>query len=219
MLQAALASAIIVPLVSLSNSIGLHTPSVPNTVTIASRTISLEVRHPVPVANEVYKDNILLSLAYQRGSQKFGQPIDWAQVRAPFTYTHQLEAGKVYAFHDSLLPKYSDKVAMTTTAHFSADENFKSDGYLMGNGVCHLASLINWVARDAGLDVVAPTNHNFAAIPEISPEYGTAIYAQKDSGSTYGNQNLYITNNHGKTVEFVYVYDGQDLTIKIVEQS
>lgn len=215
MLSTALVSAIIIPLISLTSSITASDQ--PQPVVIAEQKMSLENRHPVPAANQVYKDNILLALAYQRGSQKFGQPIDWAQVRAPFSFSQQLEAGQTYSFHDGVLDKYANQVARTSNAHFSGDEGFKSDGYLMGNGVCHLASLINWVSRDAGLDVVAPTNHNFAAIPEIDPKYGTAIYAQKDSGVTYGNQNLYVTNNHGETVEFVYEFDGQNLTIKVVE--
>lgn len=57
-----------------------------------------------------------------------------------------------------------------------ATEGLISDGYLTGDCVCHLASLIYWAARDAGLTALAPTNHDFTTIPEVPKEYGVSIY-------------------------------------------
>jgi vancomycin resistance protein YoaR len=102
-------------------------------------------------------------------------------------------------------------------AHFNYDDGFKSDGYLTGDGVCHLASIIYWAAKDAGLAALAPTNHNFATIPEVPKEYGVAIYYIPGSHDTNAKQNLYITNTFDKPVQFAFAYDGTSLTVKVID--
>ena len=114
------------------------------------------------------------------------------------------------------MPEYEGKITKTTNAHFNFQEGFKTDGYLYGDGVCHLASLIYWVAKDAGLDAYAPNNHNFAIIPEISKEYGVSIYNHPNNKAKGQRQNLYITNNKEKAVTFKFEYDGVNLKVSVL---
>jgi hypothetical protein len=145
--------------------------------------------------------------------------VAWNNVTKPFSYTFSLNPKQTFAFHDDVLPQYKETLVKTTTADFSSDQGFKSDGYLVGDGVCHLASLINWTAKDAGLSVYAPTNHNFAVIPDVPKEYGVAIYDQHNQPSASAEQNLYITNNQDKPVRFTFVYDGKKVNVQISEAS
>ncbi len=179
---------------------------------LASHQFSLEDRYQVASVNNVFKENILLSLAYLRGISKT-TPVDWSEVNKPFHFELTLKPGQVFAFHDSVLPQYKGKEGYTTHAHFDYQEGFLSDGYLYGDGVCHLASLIYWVAKDAGLDTNAPTNHDFAVIPDVPKEYGVAIYYAPGEESTSANENLYITNNKDKEISFVFDFDGNDLKV------
>lgn len=175
-------------------------PAVPQKQVLAEHRISLEDRYPNPFVNKVFKDNISLTVK---------------DMGSDFT----LEPGQTFAFHDDILPEYQGKVVKTTNAHFNFSEGFESDGYLAGDGVCHLASLMNWVAKDAHLDSLAPTNHNFANIPEINKKYGVAIYTAP--GKSYSNEreNLYITNNLDKPVEFKFTSDGDNLDLSILEDN
>ena len=160
-------------------------------VVLASHTISMEDRYNNKFVNDVFKYNILLAVKYM------GNKIT-------------LTPGQVFAFHDSILPSYKANLAKTTNAHFNSAEGFKYDGDLVGDGVCHLASLMYWTALDAGLTSYAPSNHNFAKINDIDPKYGVAIQAPMPMG------NLYITNNLDKPVTFEFDYDGTNLTLKIL---
>ena len=185
-------------------------------VQLASRTFSLDDRYGNTFVNDVFKDNILLTMSYMDGSVKAKGDINWAQVEKPFTYEFTLKPGEEFAFHDQTDPKYAQNVVKTTNAHYNSDEGFKSDGYLVGDGVCHLASFIDWVAKDAGLTVVAPTNHNFAKIADVPKEYGVGIYADPYA-KTGGSSNLYITNNKDKPVKFVFEYKNDNLSISVIE--
>lgn len=183
---------------------------------IVARSMSLEDRQPNEWVNQVFKDNILLNLAYLRGIIKNPQQIDWNSVEKPFVYQLILKPNETFAFHNDTLPQFTD-VAKTTNAHFNAQEGFKSDGYLVGDGVCHLASLIYWAAKDAGLNAYAPTNHNFMPIADIPKEYGVAIYNMP--GDTYTNamQNLYITNNKNKPIAIEFVYNNDKLNVAVAQ--
>lgn len=175
----------------------------------AVRQFSLADRYPDPWVSNVFRDNILLTLDYMSGRVPDKSKIDWSAVEKAQTYSFTLKPGEVFAFHDKVLPEYQGKVAKTMEARFNSYDGFKSDGWLVGDGVCHLASMIYWVALDAGLAAAAPTNHNFANIPEVPKQYGVSIF--------YGDvsQNLYITNTLGKPVTFDFAYDGKSLTVKI----
>lgn len=189
----------------------------PDSVVLASREISMENRYSVKSVSEVFRDNILLNLAYMDGKVTSGKDVKWDEIKKPFTMSFKLNPGQVFAFHDDTLPEYKDKVIRTTNAHFNATEGFKTDGYLFGDGVCHLASLMYWVAKDAGLDSLAPTNHDFMPIPDISKEYGVSIYSNPYSRGSNAQQNLYITNNKDKPVVFKFDYEGDKLKVSILE--
>lgn len=203
--------------ISLLSTIFASPSALPNYQILGQREFSLENRYPDKWVSDVFKDNILLTMAYLRGYEKTSE-VNWTAIEKPFHYEMVLEAGKTFSFHNDVLPQFQGKIAKTTNAHFSSYEGYKSDGWLVGDGVCHLASFINMVARDAGLDVVSPTRHDFAAIPEVPADYGVAIYDVPGQNSSNELQNLYITNNKGKDVTFVFDYDGKNLKI-IVEDS
>lgn len=184
---------------------------------LSAHTISLENRYPIKSVSDVFKYNILLNIAYLKGEVKTTKDINWDQIKKPFKFAFALDKGKTFAFHDDLLDQYKSTVIKTTQAHFNAQEGFKTDGYLFGDGVCHLASLIYWVAKDAGLSANAPTNHDFMTIPEISREYGVSIYNNPFSKGSNAQQNLYITNNKDKAIVFKFEYDGVNLKVSAVE--
>ena len=76
-----------------------------------------------------------------------------------------------------------------------------------------------WVAKEAGLEANAPTNHNFAKINEVPKEYGVSIYSLPGSSGVGSKQNLYIKNNLDKTIAFVFNYDGTNLSIKVDKEN
>jgi hypothetical protein len=173
---------------------------------LAKHEMSLEDRYPNAFVNNVFKENILLTLSYLSGQVRKPEDIDWKKINQSFHYDLTLMPGQVFAFHDAVLPQYKNASLVTTHAHFDSSEGFISDGDLYGDGVCHLASLLNWVAKDAGLSVTAPTNHNFAHIPDIPMQYGTAIYTSPNAYEASAQQNLYIQNTLDKPVHFVFDY-------------
>jgi hypothetical protein len=186
---------------------------------LASKAISLEDRYPEKSVNEVFKENILLTIAYMANQQDKAKPVDWDRVQKPFTYEFSLKPGETFAFHDALRSDYAQKVVKTTNAHYNTSEGFKSDGYLTGDGVCHLASLFYWAAKDADLEATAPVNHDFATIPEIDKKYGVAIYADPNNPAIGKEQNLYIENNKSEPITFRIVYNNGILTVKVLKQA
>lgn len=185
-------------------------PEVASGVVLASHSFSLEDRYNNSFVNGVFKDNILLTLNYMDGAIKDKSGINWDDVEKPLQYSFTLDPGQEFAFHGATLPEYSQNIAKTTNAHFNWDEGFKSDGDFTGDGVCHLASLIYWTAKDAGLTTYAPSNHNFAKIPDVPKEDGVAIMSPNPLG------NLYIVNNLDKPVVFYFNYDGTNLSVSVL---
>ena len=173
----------------------------PSPTVLASHDISLNNRYPNESVNEVFKYNIFHTLELMGESEFILKP------------------DETFAFHDDILPEYKDKVVKTTNAHFNSQEGFKTDGYLFGDGVCHLASLIYWVALDAGLDAKAPVNHDFMPIPEIAREHGVSIYSNPYSKGANSLQNLYITNSREKPVEFKFEYKDDKLKVSVLEDN
>lgn len=182
---------------------------------LAQKAMSLNNRYNNSYVNDVFKNNILLSLAYMDGRVKSKSDIDWSKLEKPSQYKIKLLQGEIFAFHEYVLPEFKNKRIITTNAHFSSYEGFLSDGYLVGDGVCHLASLLKWAAKDAGLNVVAPTNHDFANIPQVPKEYGVSIYTIPDQPSASSRQNLYIENTLDKPVVFVFDYNNGILNLTI----
>jgi hypothetical protein len=185
---------------------------------LSAQNISLENRYQDRFVNDVFKDNILLNLAYLSGRVTKKEDINWDEVRKPFEYRFTLMPDKTFAYHDDVLEQYKSTVVKTTNAHFNFEDGFKSDGYLMGDGVCHLASLIYLSAKTAGLNAYAPTNHSFANIPEIDKEFGVSIYKMPGNSNANALQNLYITNNKEKPIVFNFTYKDGELKLSIYEE-
>lgn len=186
---------------------------------LASQSISLENRYGNKFVNDVFKDNILLNIAYLSGKVTKKEDINWDDIEKPFEYKFTLMPDKTFAFHDDVLDEYKKSVVKTTNAHFNFDDGFKSDGYLTGDGVCHLASLIYWSAKTAGLNALAPANHDFAVIPEIDRKFGVAIYKTPGNYNANAIQNLYITNNKKKPVVFEFAYKNDRLKLSVYEKT
>jgi len=186
---------------------------------LASEQISLEKRYANSYVNNVFKDNILLDISYLAGKITKKEDINWKEIEKPISYKFTLLPNKTFAFHNDILEKYKNSVVKTTKANFNYDDGFKSDGYLTGDGVCHLASLIYWVAKDAGLDAYAPTRHDFAVIPEIDRKFGVSIYKGPGRSSSNEMQNLYVTNNKGKPIVFNFAYKNNELKLSIYEET
>lgn len=178
---------------------------------------SLNKRYEDSFVNGVFKDNILLTMAYLSDKKIEPKNVDWESLEKPFQYRFVLKPGETFAFHDDAIPKFAGKISKTTNAHFNAQEGFKSSGYLVGDGVCHLASLLYWVARDAGLETETRVNHNFANIPQVPKEYGVSIYAYPGSQTNDQMQNLYITNNKNREIAFDFSFDGENLKITVLK--
>lgn len=198
-------------------TLGSLTQALPTDRVVSSHEISLNNRYPVESISDVFKDNILLNLAYMDGKVKSKQDINWDEIKRPSYFEFILEPGQVFAYHDDILDEYKGKVVRSTNAHFNAEEGFKTDGYLFGDGVCHLASLIYWVAKDAGLEALAPVNHDFMEIPEIGREYGVSIYSNPYSTGSHARQNLYVTNNKNKPINFLFDYANDKLKVSVAE--
>ena len=179
-----------------------------NQKVLAEESLDLTVREPSPEANQGYADNIILALHYLKGEVTL--PVDWQEVRKPFEMSFVLQPGEIFAFHENVLPEFAQP-ALTMNSEFLTTEGYKSVWGLGGNGVCHLASLMNWVASEAGLEVVAKANHNFALIPGISQKYGTSIRSQSPS------QNLYIINSLDQPVSFTFKISKNDVSLKITQ--
>lgn len=156
---------------------------------LAQVNYSLSNRYGNTYVNDVFKENILLTTKY--------------------TGNFSLKPGQSFAFHDAVLEKYKNKVVVTTNSHFNSSEGFKSDGYLVGDGVCHLASFMYVAAKNAGLEVEAPTPHDFAVIPDVQKKDGVSIFSESAS------QNLYITNNKDEEIRFVFTNKNDILTIRV----
>jgi len=157
---------------------------------LAEHELDLTNRLPEEYGNEVFAYNILLALEYL-GADNF-----------------VLQPGEVFAFHSNSLPEFVPSVTMNS--RFFMEEGYKSLAGLGGNGVCHLASLLNWTASNAGLEVTALANHSFAPVPGVPKEFGTSIRSQSK------NQNLYIKNNLEAPVKFEFKVDGESVVLRIV---
>lgn len=183
---------------------------------LAEREMSLENRHGNKFVNDVFKNNILLNLAYMDGRITKASDINWDEITKPFSYQFRLNPGQTFAYHDDILDKYKQTLVKTTNAHFNAAEGFKTDGYLFGDGICHLASLIYWAAKDAGLEAEAPTNHDFAPIPDVPKKYGVSIYSNPFSKGSNALQNLYITNPQSKPIVFKFEYKDNKVKVSVI---
>lgn len=185
---------------------------------LSSHVFSLENRYANKQVNEVFKDNIALNLAYLSNRVKSRGQINWNDVLTPSIFEFSLKPGEVFAFHEDVLPEYKGSVVKTTNANFNSQDGFKSDGYLVGDGVCHFASLINWAATEAKLDSRAPTNHDFAHIPDVPGKYGVAIYKEPGNHNLNAMQNLYVRNNKKNLITFRFRYEHNEVNVSVIEK-
>ncbi len=196
----------------------LKTEATQAQIVLGSRTMSLNTRYGgVDLPENVYKDNILLNLAYLSGSVKSKNDINWDKLKQPKSREFTLEPGQIFAYHDLIDDQYKKDVAVTVHTNFGAGDGYKFEGGLYGMGVCHLASLMHWAALDAGLESIAPSNHDFYPIPEIPKEFGVAIFNSPDSPEASAKQNLYIKNTLDSKIAFKLDYDGVNLKVSILK--
>src|SRR5258708_23866292 len=89
---------------------------VPNPVphVLAQQEYSLTDRYGNQFVNNVFADNILLTLSYMNGQTKEGDKVDWDKIHQPGEYEFLLQPGKTFAFHDQVEDQYKDAVALTT---------------------------------------------------------------------------------------------------------
>lgn len=198
------------------NLLAAQTPA--NGRVLASHQMTMWNRYPVQSVSNVFADNILLTVYYFiNGRDSVSKKPDWDDVKKPFDYSLTLNPGEVFAFHETALPEYKNRVRLTTNSRFAAADGYKSDGLLFGDGVCHLASLMYWVALDAGLETKSLVNHNFAKIEGVEKKYGVSIKFDPNSPVNSARQNLYITNNRQNPVVFRFVYQNDTLSFSISE--
>lgn len=176
---------------------------------LAKEELDLTKRLPTEYGARVFSDNILLALRYLNDpASAKAMAGKWEKVREPFTVEFTLAPGEIFAFHDNVLKDFQNP-KVTMHSKFFMDEGYLALNGLGGNGVCHLASLINWVAQEAGLEVIAKVNHDFAPVPGVPRQYGTAIM------STDQNQNLYLKNTKTYPVKFIFRADQEKVILEI----
>lgn len=171
---------------------------------LAQKELDLTQRQADRYVNQIFADNILLYLHYLKGDADAAgndqqtttnqKTVNFEEVRQPFSFSLTLLPGEVFSFHPDLLPEFQSKPKKTAPTTFKSTEGYRFVAGLWGNGVCHLASLMNRVAQEAGLKVVAKVNHDFAPVYGVPREFGTAIYYMDGAHSVNQNQNLYIEN-------------------------
>jgi len=177
---------------------------------LASQTLDLNTRSPFPSVNEGFSDNILLSLHYLNGEKFSAGKVNWEEIRKPLKISFVLNPDEVFAFHDTNLPQYQNP-SVTMNSKFSMKDGYKFVAGLPGSGVCHLATLMTWVGKEAGLEVTALVNHDFAPVKGVERQYGTSI---KSFSAT---QNLYIKNTTGVPLVFEFMASEDSVVFSILK--
>jgi len=190
---------------------------IPQWETLSKQTISLSNRNADPFVNEVFKDNMLLNISYMAGKVQNASQINWSDVEKPFVYEFTLNPGEAFAFHDDVLPEFKGKVVRTGNSHFNYQDGYKTDGFLYGDGVCHLASLMYWAAKDARLLAKAPIRHTIAPIPDVAYENGVAIYYSPNNSQVNQLQNMYIQNIYEEPIVIRFQYKDNSLTASVLK--
>jgi len=191
---------------------------------LSTKILSLENRHPNKAVNETFSDNIILNLHYIKGDiasfknkkTKTSQDmINWQNLRNPFNLTLTINPGETFAFHDDVLPEFKNEKIVSGWTDFSYNDGYKQVDGLYGNGVCHLASVINWAASSANLKVTAKANHDFFPIAGVPGSYGTSILYM--GGYSSQLQNLYIKNTFDFPVSFVFDINPKRVVVTIIK--
>lgn len=196
-----------------------------NQEVLAEVSFDLTKRWENESVSQGFSDNILLGLHYLKYVQNVSKngeihsynDINWDAVNQDFSIEFTLDRGETFAFHKNVLPAYKGKVTRTMGSEFVTNQGYKVVAGLGGNGVCHLASLMTWAATEAGLEVEAKVDHNFAPIEGVPQEYWTSI-RYLPSGGNSQNQNLYITNTREEPVTFAFTKLGNELKLTVLSQ-
>lgn len=106
-----LAQTVLVSVIISLNLLGGEMPQ--NMARLALREISLDKRHSDPSVNKVFKDNILLALAYLNNSIQKDRPIDWSYIEKPNVIVFRLNPKESFAFHDVVFDAYKGSVVKT----------------------------------------------------------------------------------------------------------
>lgn len=203
---------------------------------LASHELDLTNRLDNAYGSSVFADNILLALHYLKNDVNDLKKdsiiiselsLDWDKVRKPFEVSLTLQPSESFAYHQNTLAEFNSP-KYTMNSRFYGEEGYKFLTGLGGNGVCHLASLINWTASNArlaedgeskraGLEVVAKVNHDFWPVPGVPREYGTSIFYAPNGGNSQ-NQNLYIKNNFDYPVKFEFKADQNRVKLTIFKE-
>ena len=187
---------------------GLSAQIMENETILSSESMDLTSRYPVESIGTGFAENILIALSYFASEDEEGKEI------LPDSFSLVLRPEDVFAFHKKgVLSEFKDSKIVSQESDFTTNYGYKVVAGLGGNGVCHLASLINKAALKAGLEVVAPVNHNFASIPGIEKEYGVSISTR----NAPDRQNLYIKNSFEYPVEMRFVVTDNVLTVEILQ--
>lgn len=167
---------------------------------MAAESIDLDNRYPVESVSKGFKENILIAVNYLNLDGRGG---------------FVLQPNEVFAFQEKgILPQFASDKIVTQDSDFTTRTGYKMVAGLGGNGVCHLASLMNWTSSEAGLEVVSPTFHDFAKIPGIDRIYGTSISTRNSPE----RQNLYIRNTFDFPVRFQFITEGNLLVLLITAE-
>ncbi|MBI2404815.1 hypothetical protein HYV22_01395, partial [Candidatus Gottesmanbacteria bacterium] len=97
--------------VLMSVNIATATPSVPivpisavlSSKVLAEKSFSLETRSGDKFVNDIFKDNILLTLAYMDGKVTKASDINWEAIEKPQEFALTLKPGEVFTFHEDVL--------------------------------------------------------------------------------------------------------------------
>jgi len=191
---------------------------------ISTKVLSLKVRHPDKTVNDIFSDNILLNLHYIKGDindLKTGKAnagenmINWEKIREPFDFSVTLKPDETFAFHDDVLPEFKDEKIISGWTEFSYNDGYKQVDGLYGNGVCHLASVLNWLGITSRLEVTAKVNHDFFPVKGVPQKYGTSILYM--GGYSSQMQNLYIKNTYSHPITLVFNINPQRVVISVVK--
>lgn len=178
---------------------------------LSTGTMDLSYRYPIENTSRVFAENILVNLYHlsRLGKGESEQITEGfkPQENVPASFSLTLQPGEVFAFHDQVLNQYKESKIVAPEGGYRPKDGYILLGGLYGNGVCHLATLMNYVARRSGVEVTALTRHDFAPVPGFDREYGTSI----STGNSPERQNLYIKNDKEMPLELKFDLQGNEL--------
>lgn len=182
---------------------------------LSTGRMDLSYRYPIENTSKVFTENVLVNLYHLSRLNKSEDaqiPQDFKfQENVPASFSLTLQPGEVFAFHDRVLNQYKDSKIIAPEGGYRPQDGYILLGGLYGNGVCHLATLMNYVAQHSGVEVTSLTRHDFAPVPGFDREYGTSI----STGNAPEKQNLYIKNDKEMPLELKFDLQGNELVFTI----